>query len=71
MEDIQIGWVIANTGHPTTGTKFIVEGSFSYKRADAIAKFCEGSGNSWLYWKKEYNFCAVKATQCVKTINKL
>lgn len=71
MEDKVTGWVIGNTGSSRSGLQFIVPSTFSYTRTEAIAKFIEGSGNSWLYWKKEYNFCAVKATQCVKTINKL
>ena len=71
MEDIETGWVIANTGHPNNGTKFIVPSTFSTTRTKAIANFIEGSGNSWRYWKKEYNFCAVKATHHIKTIEQL
>lgn len=71
MECVEVGWVIANTGHPSTGSKFIVPSTFERTRTKAIANFIEGSGNSWLFWKKEYNFCAVKARQRIEIIDKL
>lgn len=69
MEEITKGWVIVNTGHPKTGTKFIVPSTFERTRTKAIANFVKGSGSNWEYWKKEYNFCAVKARQRIEAID--
>lgn len=59
------GWIVINIGHPTTGSKYIVTSTFAYKRREAIKSFIEGSGSSWEYWSKEYNFRCVRATQLV------
>jgi hypothetical protein len=61
------GWVIINIGHPTTGNKFISYHTFSWTRKEAIAKFIKDSGSPWTYWRKKYNFRAVRAEQTIKT----
>lgn len=57
------GWVVINTNHPSTGTKYIVESTFSSTKKEAIKNFIEGTNNSWLYWKKKYNYSVVRASQ--------
>ena len=62
------GWVVVNIGHPRTGGKYIVSGTFERTRSGSIKLFVAGSGNDWKYWKKKFNFRVVKAKQCVITV---
>jgi hypothetical protein len=68
MEDKTIGWVVQNQNHPNTQSKYIVASSFRQTRSEAIKAFIEGSGNSWRYWQRNYNFKCVKATCIISTI---
>lgn len=63
MEENRHGWVIANYNHPRAkGVTRIYPETFAYTRTQCISKFIEGSGSSWKWWKRKYNFVAVKAT---------
>lgn len=62
------GWVIVSEKHPATGRLYISQRSFGLTRKEAIKKFIIGSVNDWNYWKREYNFRAVKATFTIQTI---
>ncbi len=62
------GWVVVNIGHPRTGSKYIVPGTFERTRSGYIKSFVAGSGDAWKFWKKKYNFRVVKAKQCVITV---
>lgn len=67
MRNDQNGWVVINIGHPRTGNRYIVPETFSLKRGDAIKHFINGSGNTWAYWRKKYNFRVVKSKQLIFT----
>ena len=68
MKDEAKGWVVVNIGHPTSGVAYVVTSTFAYRRKDAIANFVSGSGETWKYWRKNYNFRAKRATCIVETI---
>jgi hypothetical protein len=68
MKDTKFGWVIICENHSVTGRSYIVTSTFRRLRKDAITDFCEGSTKQWNYWRKEYNFRAVKAEQLI-TLN--
>lgn len=68
MENKTTGWVVENQNHPTAQSKYIVPSSFRTTRAESIKAFVEGSGNSWRYWKRNYNFRCVKASCVISTI---
>lgn len=65
LAEVSFGWVIINQGHPRTGNEFIVTETFSQTRKKAIGKFIEGSGSDWRYWRRKWNFRAVRSTQTV------
>tara|TARA_R100000781_G_C4081320_1_gene127844 strand:+ start:879 stop:1085 length:207 start_codon:yes stop_codon:yes gene_type:complete len=66
MEETRKGWVIVNFDHPNNpGVKRIYPETFGYTRKDSIAKFINGSGSTWRYWYRKYNFRAMK---CEMTI---
>lgn len=67
MQKEQNGWVVINIGHPRTGNSFIVSDTFSRTRTLAIKNFVNGSGDSWEYWRKKYNFRVVKSKQTIST----
>lgn len=62
MKIDQTGWVIINIGHPKTGEEYIVYHTFFYTRKGSISGFIEDTGHTWEYWKRKYNFRAVRAT---------
>lgn len=59
------GWAIVSINHPRTNSSYIVPYSFRERKREAIRDFIEGSGNSWKYWKKHFNFRAVRATETI------
>jgi uncharacterized protein (DUF2237 family) len=61
MKDTTIGWVIINIGHPVTGSSYICNHTFCSKRTESIKSFIKDSGNTWEFWKRNYNFRCVKA----------
>ena len=65
MKKETTGWVVINVGHPRTGNKFVVSETFSNKRTDAVSKFIQGSGCNWRYWKTQYNFRVVRASNII------
>jgi hypothetical protein len=65
-KSINKGWVIINTGHPRTGNKYIVSGTFSRKRTDSISLFIKGSGSNFRYWKEKFNFKCVRAESIIE-----
>lgn len=66
MQTTSPGWVIVSINHPTTGSTYMVESTFSRTRKQAIKEFCDGSELDWQYWRKNYNFRCVKAVQTIK-----
>jgi len=62
------GWVIVNIGHPVSKRSYIIYDSFSYSRKGAIETFVNGSANNWAYWRRKWNFRAVKAEATIVTI---
>ncbi len=65
MQITQNGWVVINIGHPRTGNSYIVGETFSATRTGAVKHFVSGSGNTWRYWRKKYNFRVVRSKQTV------
>lgn len=65
MESILTGWVVINIKHPVSGKKFMVESTFATTRKKAIEKFIHGSNESWVYWKRKYNYRVVRADMTV------
>lgn len=68
MEDKTNGWVVENQNHPNTQSKYIVTSSFRQTRSESIKAFIDGSGQSWRYWQRKYNFRCVKASCVISTI---
>ena len=60
------GWVVINRKHATTLGAFINYFTFKRTRSEAINSFIEGTGHSWKYWRKKYNFSCERATQTIK-----
>ena len=69
MQDECTGWVIICINHPIAGTDYIVPDTFSYRKKDAIKRFFAGSDGDWNYWKKKFNFRAVRAKRNVSVVN--
>ena len=68
MENKTNGWVVENQNHPNTQSKYIVPSSFRQTRSESIKAFIDGSGQSWRYWQRKYNFHYVKASCVISTI---
>ena len=59
------GWVVISLLHPTTKRDHMVPSTFRKTRSLAIAAFVEGSGQSWSYWKKKFNFRCLRAKSVI------
>jgi len=66
MNETFKGWVIINIGHPNNGEKYIVNFSFAYTKNGCIKEFINGSGHTWEYWRRKYNFRCVRAIMTIK-----
>lgn len=62
------GWVVVNENHPSGANPYVVTSTFSETRKEAIKNFVTGSGESWKYWYRKYNFKCVKAKSTVETL---
>jgi len=62
-----VGWVVINIGHPANGQKFIDRESFAFTKNGCIKNFIKGSGETWEYWRRKYNFRCVRATMTINT----
>lgn len=63
------GWVIMNDNHPANPNNLMIfQDTFSFTRSNAIKKFTDGTGDDWKWWKRKYNFKAVRATMTI-TLN--
>lgn len=67
LTETNIGWVVVNIGHPNTGSKYIVRESFAFTKNGSIKAFIKGSGESWGYWRRKYNFRCVRASMNITT----
>lgn len=68
MKNKQSGWVIKNDNHPTGTKPFIIASTFRYTRKECIKDFLIGTCKDWKYWRSEWNFECVKATQTVEIL---
>jgi len=66
ITDSRDGWVIVNYDHPTGLSPYVVIDTFARTRSKSISNFISGSGESWNYWKNNYNFKCVKAESQIK-----
>lgn len=59
-------WCVLTHCHPATGTSIFIESTLSYYKKDSIKKFTEGSGNTWNYWKRKFNYRCEKVTVTIE-----
>jgi len=65
MKEETNGWVVVAKNHPTTNRSYIVTSTFRLTRKESISEFINGSGSSWKYWYRKFNFRCVKASNCI------
>lgn len=70
MKEETKGWVIATYNHPATGSELILTSTFSNTKKEAIQQLIKVSAMDWSYWKKYFNFQAVKAIKTIELITK-
>ena len=70
MEATSKGWIVINTNHPTQPKKDIITDTFRYTRKESIKAFIWGTGSSWKYWYRTWNFRCVKAECTIVTYGK-
>ena len=68
MKKETTGWVVATRCHPTNNKPMIAEFSFDSMRSGAIKKFTTVSKEEWPYWRKKFNFKAVKAKVTIEVL---
>jgi len=68
MNQTTQGWVVINENHPSHNRKYLSAHTFANTRTESIKLFIKGSGQSWKYWYRKYNFRCVKAESTIKTI---
>lgn len=70
MEQTITGWVIINNNHPNNPkNKQIYFDTFAYTKKECISKFINGSGETWKYWYRMFNFRANKAEMTINVKN--
>jgi hypothetical protein len=68
MKEKVNGWVVATYHHGFTGRQFMVSSSFATTRSRSIQKFINGSGMSWKYWYRKFNYRCFKAISIITVL---
>ena len=69
MEETINGYVIYSECHPASNQNFLHSSTFRQYKKECISEFIKGTSKDWEYWKRNYNYRCVKATQTVKILN--
>lgn len=62
-------WCVVNRCHPTTGSSYIVPDTCARTKKESLARFAEGRGDAWEFWRKKYNFSCEKVIVHIETID--
>lgn len=65
MEETIKGYVIVAIKHPTTNRDFLNSPTFRETKGQCIRDFVSGSGATWKFWYRKFNFRCVKATSTI------
>ncbi|OJV17951.1 MAG: hypothetical protein BGO30_08385 [Bacteroidetes bacterium 41-46] len=68
IQESTTGRIIINENHPNTKSKYLISSTFAPTRSESIKLFIKGSGNSWKFWYRRYNFKCVRANCQISTI---